>query len=179
MLEEVKKLWDKYKLSEDVRKHCMKVAEVALKIANSIESDVGIDKNAVLIGALLHDIGRAVTNDPFLHFIKSAEILRKEGFDDKIVKIAERHFSAGLSKEDAKKLGLPIKNYMPESLEEKIVSFADNLVFGDKERKFVDFMKRLDEIDKRNGKFKWLTEKTRKRALKIKEELEKLSGLKF
>ncbi|RLA77489.1 MAG: TIGR00295 family protein, partial [Deltaproteobacteria bacterium] len=92
MLEEVKKLWDKYKLSEDVRKHCMKVAEVALKIANSIESDVGIDKNAVLIGALLHDIGRAVTNDPFLHFIKSAEILRKEGFDDKIVKIAERHF---------------------------------------------------------------------------------------
>jgi len=179
MLEEVKKLWDKYKLSEDVRKHCMKVAEVALKIANSIESDVGIDKNAVLIGALLHDIGRAVTNDPFLHFIKSAEILRKEGFDDKIVKIAERHFSAGLSKEDAKKLGLPIKNYMPKSLEEKIVSFADNLVFGDKERKFVDFMKRLDEIDKRNGKFKWLTEKTRKRALKIKEELEKLSGLKF
>ncbi len=179
MLEEVKKLWDKYKLSEDVRKHCMKVAEVALKIANSIESDVGIDKNAVLIGALLHDIGRAVTNDPFLHFIKSAEILRKEGFDDKIVKIAERHFSAGLSKEDAKKLGLPIKNYMPESLEEKIVSFADNLVFGDKEGKFEDFMKRLDEIDKRNGKFKWLTEKTRKRALKIKEELEKLSGLKF
>ncbi|MCD6493991.1 MAG: TIGR00295 family protein [Archaeoglobaceae archaeon] len=179
MLEEVKKLWDKYKLSEDVRKHCMKVAEVALKIANSIESDVGIDKNAVLIGALLHDIGRAVTNDPFLHFIKSAEILRKEGFDDKIVKIAERHFSAGLSKEDAKKLGLPIKNYMPKSLEEKIVSFADNLVFGDKEGKFEDFMKRLDEIDKRNGKFKWLTEKTRKRALKIKEELEKLSGLKF
>ncbi len=179
MLEEVKKLWDKYKLSEDVRKHCMKVAEVALKIANSIESDVGIDKNAVLIGALLHDIGRAVTNDPFLHFIKSAEILRKEGFDDKIVKIAERHFSAGLSKEDAKKLGLPIKNYMPESLEEKIVSFADNLVFGDKEGKVEDFMKRLDEIDKRNGKFKWLTEKTRKRALKIKEELEKLSGLKF
>lgn len=179
MLEEVKKLWDKYKLSEDVRKHCMKVAEVALKIANSIESDVGIDKNAVLIGALLHDIGRAVTNDPFLHFIKSAEILRKEGFDDKIVKIAERHFSAGLSKEDAKKLGLPIKNYMPKSLEEKIVSFADNLVFGDKEGKFEDFMKRLDEIDKRNGKFKWLTEKTRKRALKIKEELEKLSGLEF
>lgn len=177
---EVIKLWEKYKLSEDVRKHCIKVAEVALKIADGVEKNgTSIDKNAVLIGALLHDIGRAVTQDPFLHFIKSAEILRKEGFDEKIVRIAERHFSAGLDKEDAKKLGLLPKNYMPETLEEKIVSFADNLVFGDKQGNFNDFMRRLDEIDKKDGKLKWLTEKTRIRALKIKEELEELSGLLF
>ncbi|RLI76760.1 TIGR00295 family protein [Archaeoglobales archaeon] len=177
---QVIELWDKYGLNDEVRRHCIKVAEVALKIADSVEKNgVSIDKEAVLVGALLHDIGRVITHNPFLHFIKSAEILRKEGFDEKIVRIAERHFSAGLDEQDAEKLGLSPKNYMPETLEEKIVSFADNLVFGDKEGSFSDFMKRLDEIDRKNGKLKWLTEKTRVRALKIKEELEALSGLRF
>lgn len=173
-------IWEKYRLDGEVRRHCIKVAEVALKIADSVEKNgVKVGRDAILMGALLHDIGRAITHDPFLHFIKSAEILKKEGFDEKIVRIAERHFSAGLDKHDAEKLGLPPRDYMPETLEEKIVSFADNIVFGDREGSFNDFMRRLDEIDKRDGKLKWLTEKTRFRALKIKEEIEKLSGLKF
>lgn len=175
-----KKIWDKYDLDEDVRRHCAKVAELALEIAKKIKDrghDVKIE--AVYLGALLHDIGRAVTHDPFQHFIKSAEILKKEGFDEKIVKIAERHFSAGLKAEEAQKLGLPPKDYIPETIEEKIVSFADNLVFGDKIGSFDEFLKRLDEIDRHNPEFKWLTETTRKRARKIKEEIENLSDLKF
>ncbi len=174
----VEDIWNKYNLSDDVRRHCKRVAELALKIAKNVKNK-NIDLNAVYIGALLHDIGRAITHDPFLHFIKSGEILRKEGFDEKIVKIAERHFSAGLKANEAKKLGLPAKDYMPETLEEKIVSFADNLVFGDKICSFDDFMKRLDEIDRINPELKWLTEVTKERAKKIKEEIERLSGLKF
>jgi len=68
---------------------------------------------------------------------------------------------------------------MPETLEEKIVSFADNLAMGDREGTFEDFMKRLDEIDRKNPEMRWLTDRTRERARKIKEELERLSGLVF
>ncbi len=178
--EEVEKIWNKYNLHPSVKKHCMTVAKLAVEIASKIKKNGHeIDTRLVELGALLHDIGRAVTNDPFQHFIKSAEIIRKEGLDERIAKIAERHFSAGLDEEDARKLGLPPKNYVPETLEEKVVSFADNLVFDSEIKTFNDFMKRLEYIDKINPTLKWLTEKTRMRALKMKEELEKLSGMEF
>ena len=177
---DVLKLWDKYGLDNSVRKHCTTVAKIAVKIAENIKKNgYDVDVDAVLKGALLHDIGRAITHDPFQHFIKSAEILRNEGVDEKIVRIAERHFSAGLTAEEAEKLGLEPKDYLPESLEEKIVSFADNLAVGDRQGSFEDFMKRLDEIDRRNHELRWLTERTRERARKIKNELEKLSGMSF
>jgi uncharacterized protein len=134
----VEKLWEKYGLGENVRKHCIAVAEMALKITESVERrGYRVDKEAVLLGALLHDIGRAITHDPFKHFLKSAEILKAEGRKDR--KIAERHFSAGISAEEAKKLGLPEKDYLSESLEEKIVSFTDNMIFGSTVRDFDSF----------------------------------------
>lgn len=176
----VENLWEKYGLENSVREHCKKVAELAIKIAEKVEKNgVKVDKNAILLGALLHDIGRAITHDPFQHFLKSAEVLKKEGVDETIVKIAERHFSAGMTAEEAKKLGLPAKDYIPVTLEEKIVSFADNLVFGSEVRDFNSFLERLDKIDSINPGLKWLTEETRKRAEKMKEEIETLSGMKF
>jgi len=77
ILEDVLKIWEKYHLKENIRRHCIKVMEVALKISKHIS---GIDVDSVKIGALLHDIGWAVTDDPFKHFIKGAEILRREVF---------------------------------------------------------------------------------------------------
>ena len=177
---DVVKLWNKYGLPEDVRKHCGAVAELAVKIASKIkERGTEVDIEAVKLGALLHDIGRAITHDPLQHFIKSAEILRKEGLDEKIVRITERHFSAGLTAEEARKLGLPPKDYMPETIEEKIVSFADNLIFGDRPGSFEDFIRRLKEIKREKPDTGWLIEKSIERARKIKEELERLSGLTF
>jgi uncharacterized protein (TIGR00295 family) len=172
---DILELWDRYNLAENVRKHCIAVAELAEKIAVASNADVDL----VVRGALLHDIGRAVTHDPFLHFVKSGEILRKEGFDDKIVKIAERHFSAGMSKEEAVFFKVPKGNYMPETLEEKIVSLADNLIFGSKPEKFEKFLRRLDEIAINNRNHKWFIERTKERALKMKSEIEAISGLKF
>jgi len=176
----VEKLWEKYGLEENVRKHCIAVAEMALKIAESAERrGYRVDKEAVLLGALLHDIGRAITHDPFKHFLKSAEILKAEGFDERIVKIAERHFSAGISAEEAKKLGLPEKDYLPESLEEKIVSFADNITFGSTVRDFDSFLSRLDKIDSENPQLRWFTDATKERAIKMKSEMEEISGMRF
>ena len=176
----VEELWEKYGLEASVREHCKKVAELALKIAERAEKNgVKLNRNAILLGALLHDIGRAVTHDPFRHFLISAEILKKEGMDEAIVKIAERHFSAGMTAEEAKKLGLPEKDYLPETLEEKIVSFADNLTFGSEVKDFKSFLERLDKIDSERPELKWFTDETRKRAFKMKEEMEKMTGMKF
>lgn len=176
----VEEIWEKYELENSVREHCKRVAEIAMKIAERIEENgVKVDKEAVFLGALLHDIGRALTHDPFQHFLKSAEILRKEGVDEKIVKIAERHFSAGMTADEAKRLGLPEKDYLPQTLEEKIVSFADNLVFGSEIRDFESFLERLKKIDSVSPELRWFTEKTRERARKMKEEIEALTGMRF
>ena len=48
-----------------------------------------------------------------------------------VVDIVERHTGAGIDAEDAKALGLPVKDYTPKSLEERIVAHADNLYSGD------------------------------------------------
>ncbi|MEJ2242845.1 MAG: hypothetical protein P8Y18_12015 [Candidatus Bathyarchaeota archaeon] len=49
-----------------------------------------------------------------------------------IVKIIERHIGGGISSDEAKKLGLPEKDYFPKTLEEKIVAYADKLIEGAK-----------------------------------------------
>ncbi|MCX8172735.1 MAG: TIGR00295 family protein [Archaeoglobaceae archaeon] len=176
----VKKLWEKYKLENNIREHCIVVADLALRISDAVEKNgYKIDREAVFLGALLHDIGRAITHDPFQHFLMSAEILRAEGFDEKIVRIVERHFSAGIARDEAKKLGLPEKNYLPETLEEKIVSFADNITFGTTIKDFESFVAWLDAIDDDNPELKWFTNATRDRAMAMKKEIEDLSGIKF
>ena len=61
------------------------------------------------------------------------EIAKRYGYGKDVLKIIERHIGAGITEEEAVKLGLPKKSYLPETLEEKIVAHADNLVSGSKE----------------------------------------------
>ena len=78
-------------------------------------------------GALLHDIGRSKTHG-IKHGVKGAKIAKKLGLSENIIKIIERHIGAGLPAEEARKLGLPNRDFIPETLEEKIVCHSDNLV---------------------------------------------------
>ena len=57
----------------------------------------------------------------------------KYGYSDDVLHIIERHIGAGITEEEAIKLGLPEKSYVPVTLEEKIVAHADNLVSGSDE----------------------------------------------
>jgi len=109
--------------SNSVIEHCKAVRDYAVKIAEKAGADVEL----VEAGALLHDIGRSKTHS-INHVIEGIKIAKKLGLPDKIVRIIERHIGAGISKEEAVKLGLPENNYMPISLEEKIVCHADNLI---------------------------------------------------
>jgi uncharacterized protein len=71
-----------------------------------------------------------------MHGLQGAEILEKEGVDKEVVEIVRRHVGAGISPEEAKKLGLPDHDYIPRTLEERIVCFADKMVDADKVRPF-------------------------------------------
>ena len=99
-------------------------------------------------GALLHDIGRSRSHEVG-HAARGAEIARELGLPERVVHIIERHIGAGIPAEEAQQLGLPEGNYIPETLEEKIVAYADKLIAGRKEVGIEvtarDFSERLGE----------------------------------
>ena len=100
-----------------------------MKIAANFDN---ADKELIRKGALLHDIGRSRTHS-IRHAIEGAEIAKKYGYPIEVLNIIERHIGAGITAEEAVKLGLPEKSYVPQTLEEKIVAHADNLISGTKE----------------------------------------------
>jgi uncharacterized protein (TIGR00295 family) len=103
--------------------HCIAVHDIAVKMATKANADVELVESA----SLLHDIGRSKTHG-ITHVLEGVKIGKKLDFPDKIIRIIECHIGAGLKAEEAKKLGLPARDYIPKTLEEKIVCHADNLV---------------------------------------------------
>jgi uncharacterized protein len=123
--------------------HCKAVSNRALSIARCL--NIGIDHDLVRRGGLFHDIGRSKTHG-INHAVEGVAIARKLGFPDAIVKIIERHIGAGITAREAARLGLPEKDYLPGTAEEKIVSYADNLVSGTREMQFYEALDRFKEI---------------------------------
>lgn len=104
-------------------------SKAVLKKALTISDHFNIDLDLVESGAILHDVGRSKT-DSIHHAIVGAEILREHGFSTDLIKITQRHIGAGIPKKEAILLGLPPRDYLPVTLEEKIVAHADNLIHG-------------------------------------------------
>jgi len=125
--------------------HCKAVAWLARKIAKKLrERGVKIDLNLVEAGAFLHDVGRSRTHS-VKHGIVGAEILRRRGVDERVIKIVERHIGSGISRKEAKRAGLPEKDYIPESIEEKIVCYADCLIEETEEISFEEALKKFEK----------------------------------
>ncbi len=122
-------LLEKEHTSKNVIEHCKAVYKKAMKIAANFDN---VDEDLIRKGALLHDIGRSKTHS-IEHAIKGVEIARSHGYSEDVLHIIERHIGAGITPEEAVKLGLPKKSYVPQTLEEKIVAHADNLVSGSEE----------------------------------------------
>ena len=100
-----------------------------MEIASNFDD---VDEDLIRKGALLHDIGRSKTHG-ITHAIEGVKIAQKHGYSEDVLHIIERHIGAGITESEAVKLGLPKKSYVPQTLEEKIVAHADNLVSGSKE----------------------------------------------
>jgi uncharacterized protein len=86
-----------------------------------------IDLNLLQVGALLHDLGRSKTHTVD-HAVIGAEIAEEAGLPVLVVRIIKRHVGGGITPEEAEEFGWPKDVYVPITLEEKIVSYADKLI---------------------------------------------------
>ena len=158
---------------KEVFAHAKLVQRFALRIAEDIVcNSQHVDIKFIITASLLHDIGRFKTGiegkDVIKHGIIGAEILRKEGLDEKYALVCERHLGSGIDEEDIKEqnLDLPLKNYNPKTIEEKIICYADSLIYNNKEITIEKVIERYSKFSQRS------VEKTKK----LHEEIEKLRG---
>jgi uncharacterized protein (TIGR00295 family) len=130
-----------------VPEHCRCVEALALAMCACAERQgLAVDRAVVSAGALLHDLGRSVTQD-VRHASVGADLLRADGkdaWDPRVVLCVERHTGAGIDAQEAKALALPVKDYTPRSLEERIVCHADNLYSGEKRLSLSDALAKYE-----------------------------------
>lgn len=134
---------------QNVIDHCINVASLAVEIAEACKRNgVDVDLRLVEVGAMLHDIGRSRTHG-VEHGVVGARLLEEFGQPEEVVRIVGRHVGAGITLEEAVRLGLPPKDYTPQTVEEKIVCYADKLIEGDK---MVRLEKTIQEFSLEHGK---------------------------
>lgn len=116
-------------------KHARQVADLALAI--NLTRAIGLDPLDVEGAAMLHDIGIFETYAPGIHChgeatymrhgIIGGALLRREGAPEGWARVAERHTGTGITKEDiiSQNLDLPLEDYCPISMLEKLVCYAD------------------------------------------------------
>lgn len=126
--EECLKILNKIGCPKRVINHLLTVTDLALKIAKRFPK---ADLELVEAGGLLHDMGRSKTHG-ITHAVEGAKMARELGLPVEINKIIERHICAGIPKMSAIELGLPARDYIPITIEEKIIAHADNLVEGER-----------------------------------------------
>ncbi|MBO5960386.1 MAG: HDIG domain-containing protein [Paludibacteraceae bacterium] len=116
--------------------HSRQVAQKALQVIMT-HPELKVNTTFVLQAAYLHDIGVFLCNAPIIgcngthqyieHGYLGADLLRNEGLP-KHALVAERHTGTGITHWQIVTQNLPIptnRTYQPDTLEEKIVSYAD------------------------------------------------------
>ncbi|MEM3403653.1 MAG: HDIG domain-containing protein [Nitrososphaeria archaeon] len=149
--------------------HCILVTKISQRIVNALErSGIKVNDIEVIKGSILHDIGRSKEHS-VRHGFLGGEILRKGGYDEAIVKIVERHVGGGISKLDATKFGMPERDFIPSTLEEKIVCIADKYV---EDNQIKPLSVTLEKFESMLGK----GNETNLRILQFKREIENSMG---
>lgn len=128
---------------EGLIRHCLNVSRNALRIASRV--DIPVDRDLLEFGAILHDLGRYKTHG-IEHAVMGGEVAREMGLPEEVALIIERHIGAGLTASEAKKHGLPERDFLPLTPEEKIVSYADNLTMGSRMGSFEEALERFKKI---------------------------------
>lgn len=114
--------------------HCVIVCEIAEQLLARSAED--LDAGLVRAGSLLHDIGvyRLYGPDGRLdhanyirHGLLGHELLAEEGLPEALCRFCSRHTGVGLTRDDVRTqhLPLPVADYVPETDEELLVTYAD------------------------------------------------------
>lgn len=167
--EQALELLRKNECPPQVISHCIAVADLAVETAEKLQSK-GLKVNVELVeaGAILHDLGRSKCHTVD-HAVVGAQIAQSIGLPEPIVKIIKRHVGAGITDKEAQALGWPKDTYTPQTLEEKIVSYADKLI--DKS-KVTPIEAEVEKLQKEN-KFE-----AAERVRKLNDEVTSLLGKK-
>jgi uncharacterized protein len=116
--------------------HSRAVAAKALTVARRVATSQTLDLSFIEEAALLHDIGIRFVQAPAIgchgdlpylaHGYKGRELLEAEGWPRHAL-VCERHIGVGLSAAAivAQHLPLPLRDMIPETPEEVIISYAD------------------------------------------------------
>lgn len=122
-------------LREILLKHSQAVMQRSLDICDR-HPELQADRLFIAEAAMIHDIGicfcnapgiRCYGTEPYIcHGRLGAELMRKMGYD-RHARVCERHTGAGLTAEEIirQQLPLPSEDFLPESIEEKIICYAD------------------------------------------------------
>lgn len=109
---------------------------------------------------MLHDIGifkcdaagiQCFGTEPYIcHGRIGAELLRSEGFP-RHARVCERHTGAGITKVQiiAQNLPLPQQDFLPETMEEKVICYADKFF----SKTHLDREKTIEQAEKSLSKF--------------------------
>ena len=123
------------KLYDVYMSHATDVTQKALSIAHK-HPELAVDTQFLEEAAMLHDIGIFMTRAPHIHCrgdypyichgYLGSDLLKSEGLA-KHALVCERHTGTGLSLKVIlkRKLPIPHRDMRPQSLEEKIICFAD------------------------------------------------------
>jgi len=133
--EECFRLWDGYRMPDNIKRHTLQVTRIAVFIAKKLkESGIKVDITLTERGALLHDIDKILTVKNDLHGEVAEKILLRRGYPE-IAKIASHH--------RFKYIRDPALTW-----EEKVVNYADKRVKHDQivslDERFTDLLIRYD-----------------------------------
>lgn len=114
--------------------HCEIVWEIAQQLMK--QSNPAVDAEFIKAACLLHDIGAyglflpqgGIDHANYIrHGILGDELLGQEGFSEPLCRIASHHTGVGLRAGEIKNnnLPLPIQDFMAETIEERLVMYAD------------------------------------------------------
>jgi len=143
---------------EILRVHCECVYEKALCLARKSQYADAIDYVFLREAAMLHDWGVIGVHAPSIdcfgeapymaHGILGAKYLR--GLDPvryaRHARVCERHIGVGLTADEIRQgsLPMPARDFLPETFEEKLITYADNFFSKNPDRLSVE--KSWDEV---------------------------------
>ena len=127
--------------------HCFAVADKAVVIGAALEQHQPLDIRLLWSAALLHDVGRQATQDPVRHGVAGYHLLTATGHA-KEARVCASHVLFGLRAAEAVRFGLPDRDFIPESVEEKLVALVDLLIEFDQP---TSLTQRFASLRKRNA----------------------------